>query len=279
MNTVSELANLHQNTLDNPALPDMHYKACLFGPFHVMRDDQLLGEPVWRRNKARTLLKWFLLNPGTFFSVDQLNKVCWPDIEQTVASKNLHVTIHYLRRLLEPDLESGQKSAFIRRNRHNFYWFHLDECWWVDVLDIEQLSMGAKEADLCGNFAVAIPSYQKLADYYNLGFLPEEVYEDVFSPYRRQYDCAYAQILERLMQLCTQIKMFDDVLIYGRQALAVDPYCEAAVKAIANVYLEQENLAGAIHVLDTFRDFLWQELAIAPSRDFLALRENILCDY
>ena len=278
MDTVSALDSLNHNISDGFS-PDIRYKAYLFGPFRVVRDNQVLGEPVWRRNKAKTLLKWFLLNPGKFLSVEQLNKLCWPDVEQTVASKNMHVTIHYLRRLLEPGLESGQKSTFIRRNRHNFYWFHLDESWWVDIIDIEHLSTSAKEADHSGNVTAAITYYRKLIEYYMLGFLPEEVYEDVFAPYRRQHDCAYAQILEKLMQLCTQVKMFDDVLTYGHQALSLDPYCESAVKAIASVYLEWGNVAGAIRSLDTFRDFLWQELEIAPGEDFLAFRKNILRNY
>lgn len=265
--------------IDNTFSPEIRYKAYLFGPFHVTRDDQLLGEPNWRRNKAKTLLKWFFLNPGKFFSVDQLNKVCWPSIEQGTAAKNLHVTIHYLRHLLEPDLASGQRSTFIRRNKDNFYWFDLDASWWIDTLYIEQLSRSAKEAETCGDCATAIVYYQKLTNYYNLGFLPEEVYEDAFSPYRRQHDYAYTQMLEKVMQLCTQVNRFDDVLTYGLQALSLDPYCEAAVKAIANVYLQGGNVASAIHLLDSFQELLKQELRATPSEEIRALRESMLREY
>ncbi|HEU5374004.1 MAG TPA: BTAD domain-containing putative transcriptional regulator [Ktedonobacteraceae bacterium] len=279
MAVVSELDRPEQDVTGATVAPAIRYKAYLFGPFGVMRDDQLLGEPIWRRNKAKTLLKWFLLNPGKFFSVEQLSKLCWPGVEQAAAVKNLHVTIHYLRHLLEPELKAGQKSTFIRRNRHNFYWFELDESWWIDIFEIEQLSTAAKEAELCGEFLTAIAHYHELSEYYARGFLPEEVYEDAFSPYRRQYDCAHGQTLARLMQLCAQVNMFDDVLTYGLQALALDPYCEFAVKAIINVYLERGNAAGAIRMLDTFQDFLKQELGIEPGEDMLLLREKFLREY
>ena len=279
MNMVSGLDRSKRIAVDRPLLPDMRYKAYLFGPFRVMRDGQLLGEPIWRRNKAKTLLKLFLLNPGKFFSVDQLSKLCWSDVEQVAAAKNLHVTMHYLRHLLEPGLAPGQRSTFIRRNRHNFYWFDLNGSWWVDTFDIERLSKSAKEAELCGNFTAAIAHYHKLINYHNLGFLPEEVYEDTFSAYRRQYDYTYAQILEKVMQLCIQVNMFDDVLTYAFQALSLDPYCEAAVKAIANVYLQGGNVASAIHMLDSFQDLLKQDLRMAPSEEICALRENILRDF
>jgi len=279
MYPASELDRLKKAAPASTTLPHVRYKAYLFGPFRVMRDEQVLGEPNWRRNKAKTLLKWFLLNPGKFFSADQLSKLWWPDIEPTTAAKNMHITIHYLRHLLEPDLEAGQKSTFIRRNTHNFYWFDLNESWWVDIFEVERLTISAKEAENCGDCATAIAHHQKIIDYYNLGFLPEEVYEDPFSPYRRQHDYAYEQIFEKLMQLCTQANRLDDVLTYGLQALSLDPYCEVAVRAIVNVYLERGNVTGAIHMLDSFQNLLKQELRLAPSEEMRALRKNILRDY
>src|SRR5437588_4152712 len=80
------------------------YKVHFFGPFRVMRDNQPLGEPMWRRNKAKTLLKWFLLNRGRMFSADQLITWFWPDMSKASAKRNFHVAISYLRHLLEPDL-------------------------------------------------------------------------------------------------------------------------------------------------------------------------------
>lgn len=279
MAIVSELSRVKQITVDSPVLTKTRYRAHLFGPFCILRDDQPLGEPIWRRNKAKTLLKWFLLNPGKLFSVDQLSRLCWSGIEQAAAVKNLHVTIHYLRHLLEPDLGPGQKSTFICRNKHNFYWFELDERWWIDIFDVEQLSTSARDAECRGDFATAITYYRKLISYHALGFLPEEVYEDSFSPYRRQYDYAYGQILEKVLQLCAQTNSLDDMLTYGFQALSLDPYCETAIKAIVNVYLRRGNAAGAIHMLDTFRDFLKRELGIAASEELRVLRKNILHDY
>src|SRR5579883_2352706 len=88
----------------HPSRASARYNAFFFGPFHVTRDEQPLGEPTWRRNKAKTLLKWFLLNPGDLFSVEQLSHVFWPEVAPKIAASNLHVTLHYLRRVLEPDL-------------------------------------------------------------------------------------------------------------------------------------------------------------------------------
>nr|HET6905131.1 BTAD domain-containing putative transcriptional regulator [Ktedonobacteraceae bacterium] len=253
-----------------------HYRVHFFGPFRVIHDDQSLGESVWRRNKAKALLKWFLLHPGKLHSVEQLIKLLWPDLKQAAAARNLHVTIHYLRHLLEPDLAPHQGSRFILRNKNNFYWFALDETWWTDVFDIQRLSLLAKKADQGGDQTLAIFYYRQIIRYCSLGFLPEDTYEDIFYPYHRQYDYAYTQVLERLLHLYSQANMLDEVLTIAFQALSLNPYSETAVKAIIIAYFRQGNIAGAIRQLDDFQSFLKQELGIEPGEDILLLRGKML---
>src|SRR5437773_4600551 len=106
---VTATAHLHKST----AL----YKVHFFGPFRVIRDNQPLGEPVWRRNKAKALLKWFLLNVDGRYSTDQLIKNFWPEATRPSAERNLYVAIHYLRHLLEPNLPPRQESQYLCRTK------------------------------------------------------------------------------------------------------------------------------------------------------------------
>ncbi|HLQ29380.1 MAG TPA: BTAD domain-containing putative transcriptional regulator [Ktedonobacteraceae bacterium] len=251
------------------------YKVLFFGPFRVMRDNQLVGEPMWRRNKAKALLKWFLLNTGRMFSADQLFTGFWPDMSKASAEQNFHVTIHYLRHLLEPDLPPRHESKYIRRNKDNLYWFELDETWWADIFDVHYHNTEAEEAEQRGERAAAIAHYRQIVEYCSLGFLHEDAYEDIFSPYRRHYERIHTEVLERLMHLYTQADMMDEALTYAHHALLVDPYCEPAIKAIAHVYFRQGNTAGAIHQLDYFQAFLREDLGIEPGEDILSLRKSI----
>lgn len=251
------------------------YKVHFFGPFRVTRDDQPIGEPAWRRNKAKALLKWFLLNSGRMFSADQLMKMFWPDIAKASAERNFHVSIHYLRHLLEPELLPRQESHYIRRNKDNFYWFELDESWWADIFDVHYHYSEAREAEQRGEGEAAIHHYRQVVEYCNLGFLHEDTYEDTFSPYRRHYERIYTEVLECLMRLHSREGQLDEVLTCAHHALLVDPYCEAAVRAIAYSYFRQGNTAGAIRQLDYFQAFLRQDLGIEPGEDMLSLRKKI----
>ena len=251
------------------------YNAHFFGPFRVTRNQQPIGEPVWRRNKAKALLKWFLLNPGRMFSADQLIEYLWPDTVNTSAERNLHVAIHYLRHLLEPDLLPRHESTYIRRNKGNFYWFDLADSWWTDTFAVEQYYAAAREAEISGNHKAAITYYRQIVEYCNLGFLHEDAYEDIFSPYRRHFERIYTEVLEKLMHLYDQADKVDEILIYAHHALLANPYCEPAFRAIADVYFRQGNSAGAIRKLDHFQAFLKEELGIEPGEDMLSLRKKI----
>lgn len=251
------------------------YTVHFFGPFRVTRHSQPVGEPVWRRNKAKVLLKWFLLNPGRMFSTDQLITCFWPDVPRSSAERNLHVAIHYLRHLLEPDLLPRSESTYIRRNKDNFYWFELDESWWADIFDLYNHYTAAREAEHREEQMVAITHYRQVVAYCSLGFLHEDAYDDTFSPYRRHYERIYTEVLERLMYLYAHIGRVDEVLTYAHHALLVNPYCESAVKAIADAYFSQGNTAGAIRKLDYFQAFLKEDLGLEPGEDILSLRKRI----
>lgn len=268
--------NFFEHEEHHPSRASAHYNAYFFGPFRVVRNNLHLGEPKWRRNKAKALLKWFLLNPGDLFSVEQLSKLFWPTTPPRVAASNLHVTLHYLRHVLEPDLASGNPSTFIRRNRYNYYWFDLNDDWWTDLADIRYLSTSAREAERQADFSRAIALSSQLTAYYSLTFLPEDIYEDMFSPYRRQYEYAHIQLLEHLMGLYIQTERFDQALSCALHTLSVDPYNENAVKTMVRSYLQQGNTTAALCQLDEFQMTLQQDLGIEASKDLLSLRSTIL---
>lgn len=253
--------------------PEHLYRANFFGPFRVMRGDQPVD--LGRRTQAKALLKWFLLHPGRMFATDQLTTLFWPDLSIAAAARNLHVALNYLRHALEPDLPARQKSTFIQRNTNNLYNFDLKQSWWADIFDIQRHLLAAQEAERQRDVATMVAHYREIAEYYRLEFLPEDAYEDIFSTHRRHYERSCTQILQRLLHLCTQLKLFDDVFAYSQQILRLDPYCESAMKAMIGVYLQQGNVSGAIHKMEDFRRLLKHDLGIEPGEELLALGKSL----
>jgi DNA-binding SARP family transcriptional activator len=251
------------------------YKAYFFGQFRLLQKARHSANMECHRNKAKMLLKWFVINPGKLYSSDQLIDLFWNDIELDAAMRHLHVTIHYLRRLLEPHLGPRQESSFLRSGKGGFYWFEPHPSWWTDVMAIRHLYAAAKEFDQRHEYGKAIFRYRKIAYYCSLGFLPDDANEDAFLPYRREFECIYYLVLVRLMQICLENDELEDVLEYAYQALQLDRYCEIAVKNIIKVYISQNNVIKAIGKLDEFRSTLREELGIEPSREICDIRDTI----
>ncbi|GHO48054.1 AfsR/SARP family transcriptional regulator [Ktedonospora formicarum] len=251
------------------------YRAYLFGPFRLLHGTQPIGELMRRRNKARMLLKWFLLNSGKLGSTDEFIDLFWPDIPPEKALNNFHVTIHYLRRMLEPSLNSRQESHFIHRKPNNFYWFEIDESWWVDTNDLELLLQRAREYDARGDERRSAYYYRKSAHYISQGFLPEDECELWLGPYRNRYKHTYLQVLMRLIQIYSQLNELEDMLEYAYQSILIDPYSEKAVRAIVEAHLQQGNITLARQRLDTFWNFLHANLGLHPNKELSLLRERI----
>lgn len=252
------------------------YRGYLFGPFRFFRGEESTGELMQRRNKARQILKWFLLNPGKLGSADEFIDLFWPDISPRQALGNFHVTMHYLRRIIEPELGAREASAFIHRKPNNFYWLEPDERWWMDTSDIKMLLERAHTADRHADDNRAAYYYRKIAGYCSQGFLPEDEFEDWLLPYRRHYKHTYYHVLKRLIQIYRHKNASEEVLEYAYQTLLLDPFNEIATRAIVDTYLQQENASGAQHRLDTFLRSLQQGLGLRPSKDLSILRERIM---
>jgi DNA-binding SARP family transcriptional activator len=253
-----------------------YYRAYLFGQFRVFRENLCIGEQIQRRSKAGTLLKWFLLNPGRPVSADEFLDLFWPEISAETALGNLHVTMHHLRHLLQPELRARQKSRFIHRQSNNFYWFEMSKAWWSDSVEIQQLFDTACLFDQADSSNKASFYYRKVISTCHPGLLEEDASEEWLAPYRRNFRQIHVQALQRMIQISMQKDELEEVMEYAYQALAIDPYCEPAIKAIINVYLQEGNVILASRKFNDFWNFFQRTLGIEPSRDFYLLRERII---
>ncbi|MFF7790874.1 BTAD domain-containing putative transcriptional regulator [Streptomyces sp. NPDC007991] len=250
------------------------YEAWLFGPFRVHRAGAPLGDPCRGRASARTLLKWFLLNPGQEFRDSELADVLWPGSPGDRANR-LHVTQHSLRRILEPELATRQPSKFIRSDPNGHYWFDPSGCWWTDAENVVLLWKSACAARRAGNTPAAIASYERLLAYYDQGFLPEEVYHDAFAPFRAAHERGHEEALLQLLRLHRQTGHLYEALTCAMRILDRDPYSEEAATAVVEIHLQQGSLTGAVAQLEQFVGLLREDLGVPPSPELRALWERV----
>jgi LuxR family transcriptional regulator, maltose regulon positive regulatory protein len=78
----------------------------VLGPARVYIDDQAVDTPASRRIRVRQLLSLLAVEPN--LRRDRAMTLLWPELDQTAASRNLRVTLTYLRQVLRgsPDGEA-----------------------------------------------------------------------------------------------------------------------------------------------------------------------------
>jgi DNA-binding SARP family transcriptional activator len=251
------------------------YRAYLFGHLRVFRHDSEMPLNAGGRRKAVEILEWFLLHPGSPCSAEQFVDMLWPEADPEKALTNFHVSLHALRRILEPDLGPRQPSTFIRRHAATIYTFETGGRWWTDVDDLELLYQRGHECDLAGETSRARFYYRRVAGYAARHRLLEGDSSPWLAPYRREFSIMCGHSLSRLMELDAAAGDQEELLETAYAMLRVDRYSEAAVRAIALSHLRNDNTRQAARLIATFCHGLERDLGLRPSRDLLELHRRL----
>ena len=94
----------------DPAAP---LRAHLLGPTRVVLEERILSDEPWSRRTGRTLLLLLLSTPDHRLPRERVLDTLWPEADPESAANSLHMSVHALRRTLEPDLRPGQPSAYV----------------------------------------------------------------------------------------------------------------------------------------------------------------------
>lgn len=241
------------------------YSARVFGPFDITRDGKSLSsDPSFARAGVRKLLKWFLLHPGESIAAPSLCVMLWPDRSPTLGLNRLHALMHYLRRLLEPELGRRQSSTFIRTDGDGRYYFEFAGCWWVDTFDVGWLGVSGQAAERENDLSSAVGFYERLLGYYERSFLPEDVFDATFDGVRNSVEVAHREAEIRLLHLYLRLDQAHKALMLALSITERDPFCEEAFSAIAEVNLRQGDFVTARSQLASYASVLERELGVRP---------------
>lgn len=255
---------------------DAVYRAYMFGPIRLYRGDSRIVLEASRR-KGLHILLWFLLNPGRPCTADQFVETLWPEIDPDKALSRFDVSMHALKRLLEPELAPRKRSAFIQHHTNRVYTFEPADLWWSDVADLEMLYRCGHASDVAGDPARARFYYRRVSAYVAQGPLLEDESAPWIDRFRHKYTLMCSQALVRLMELDSDSDCGtdEDLLESAYQMLRLDPYSELATKVIVEVSLRSGNLRRAKRRLEAFCDAVQRDLGVQPPNEFIDLRRRL----
>jgi DNA-binding SARP family transcriptional activator len=143
----------------------------LLGGFEL----RLSGRPVdlaGVRPRARALLRLLCLDAGTPVHHERIEAALWPDAGTEASSRNLHVAIATLRRVLEPSVTRGNFQLL--RREGDAYRLALPAGSEVDLLEFDRAVAAGRSALERSDAAAASQALQAALDRYRGELLPED---------------------------------------------------------------------------------------------------------
>jgi len=258
---------------DRPQTPPGWLDIRTFGAFAVLRDGRHpITDRQWGGNRPKLLFKALLVHGLREIPKDIIIDNLWPDSPPPSARQNFKVTLHRLRKSLEPDLNSHQSSAFVHL-KDNLISLDKSRC----RVDLEEFLVCCKEikrhlAD--GTVEQIPPLGHHLMALYQGDFMPEEPYAPWMEMKRWALRDTY---FETVLSVCTVYRdggQLEAAADCCRTAVQIDPFQERVIRELIILYTRLGRHKDARDVFEQFRSALKMELGMEPDSEMLALIKN-----
>jgi len=257
---------------EKPSAPKLEIK--LLGRFEVLRDGEPILEEAWGRRKTKSLLKVLLTDQGAVFAVDQIIEAIFPDADPERAARNVQARISELRRVLEPGLERGAKSQFIRHIGEGYALTVGPDLWIDSAAFTDQLATARTLAD-ASEWTPAVEAFEDALTLYRGDFLAEDRYTEWAESPRRRLREQYLEALSQLAECFAALGRLRQAISCCQRVLGAEPYRESVIRQL----MEHQDAAGyRAQALDAFREgvrALDEHLGVEPSIETHALYTRI----
>jgi non-specific serine/threonine protein kinase len=240
------------------------------GAGRVLRGATDPAPAEWSYARARALFFYLLMNPPQ--TKEQIGLVFWPDASPAQLRNSLGVALHHLRRALgRPEWVVFEDDAYAF-NRSLPYWFDLEE--FENKLDQARRLLRAG-SDSPASTGRAIQLLEEAAGLYRGDFLEDLAEGDWAVPRRERLREHYVQARLTLGRLYLDREDYGRAAESYRQALARDPYLEAAQQGLMRSLARQGEPAQALQLYHKWDELLRKELGAPPDDDTRALADRL----
>ncbi|MGD9309327.1 MAG: BTAD domain-containing putative transcriptional regulator [Desulfosarcina sp.] len=233
------------------------------GRFEVHRID---GAPIsdvqWSGLRQQLLLKAIVVNGCREIPIDILMDALWPDSSTEAAVKRFKVTLHRLRKILEPDLDPHAGSSFIvlKDGRISL----VTQCCWVDVDAFLSVCDAIRQLKHDDDDNGLLAACRRAEEIYGGDFLPEEPYLSWAETKRTALKAQYLVVLLEMTELFNRRNDLLEAAQYCCRAVQVDPLSEQAHQQLMRLLHRQGRHSAALKVYRDLTKHLAAELDTVP---------------
>ena len=244
------------------------------GAFRVLRNGQTpIEDHEWGGRRTKLLLKAILVHGMQDIPKDIIIEDLWPDSDPEAALRNFKVTLHRLRKTLEPDLVRHSRSAYIHL-KDNLISLDSDRCR-VDAQRFLQHCKDIKRAALAKEHQTLLEIGRQALVLYQGEFLPDEPYAPWAEMKRLALKDEYISTLTIMGRIYRSQEQWEAAARCCRLALSADPCLEQAGAMLMQVLIRAGRRNDAVKVYEQLCATLDKELGLAPDSDLTDLYHQI----
>ena len=262
-------------TIHRSKLPRLRIET--LGGFEIFRGDTPMDENEWERSQPKELLKSILSRGGKKVPRDLLMEDLWPEGEYDSIEGKFKVTLHRLRKSLEPEMDKNFKSSYIHL-KDNLVSLDEELC----DLDVDSFSSLIKEGEAKekeNDLKAAISLYTKATERYKGDFLSEDLYAPWADIKREELKRTNINLLIKLAQLHEDRGEQEESIFFYKKAIQADPVLEKAYQRLMILYSQQGMRNEALKVYEACKKALRDEIDTEPDQVTVSLSKKILENY
>ncbi|MFH1984223.1 MAG: BTAD domain-containing putative transcriptional regulator [Pseudomonadota bacterium] len=246
-----------------------------FGGFSVCRDQtKAIASRDWGGGKPRNLLKAIIVHGVRDIPREVLMEDLWPESPPEAGAKRFKVTLHRLRKVLEPALNPAHGSRYVHLTDNRV---SLDPAFCrVDVEQFLDAYKAFNRSRVSADTDSMMRAGRAATDIYHGEFLPEEPYAPWVEIKRAALRNHYLEMLQVMGDAYRQQGDTEGAIACFQAIVHTDPGVETAQRRLMALYRDLGRRHEAIRIYEIYRTYAESFLGIPPEEATTALYRRIV---
>jgi DNA-binding SARP family transcriptional activator/CRP-like cAMP-binding protein len=234
----------------------------MFGRFSLHRGLTAIEEKEWDGYLPRLLLKAIVAHGSRQVPKDRLIEALWPETAPSSGEANFKVTLHRLRKSLEPDMDKTFGSSYVHL-KANAISLNEELCR-TDLDDFLSLTQRGEQKERDGDSGAALLLYNDAIDLYKGDFLSEELYTSWIDTKRNELRKQYIHLLYKIADIQEKRGTSKVSIDCYRKIIEIDPLAEQVYRRLMTLFANKGRRTEAIKLYHDCRKALREGLDAEP---------------
>jgi ATP/maltotriose-dependent transcriptional regulator MalT/two-component SAPR family response regulator len=243
------------------------------GRFKVFKGKEEIPAEHWRSRKSKMLFKLLVhLRSHGYVSKEVFMEHLWPEEDPEKTAKRFHVALTTLRRVLEPTLERGQASAYLKSDGDTY----LLDLGKDGIVDLDAFEEACRKANSTLDDSQSIRFLLEADRLYTGDFLEEDLYEPWCLQERDRVRALHLSVLASIVDYFMHRREIETAIKYCYNYLDIDAYAEDIYQNLMNLYALSGNKPMVLKTYERCKDKIINDLGCPLSQESELLAENLL---